>query len=76
MVKSTAMYKGYTYIGGFDEIEEVNFSTDKVNSLDYKMKLLEAQLPYLAYQIEGVSDTTNITQKGVKSATLSTPELI
>jgi hypothetical protein len=54
MTKSIAMYKGYTYYGDFDEVEEVNFSTDGGEVLKNKIELISVRLPYLAYQVKGI----------------------
>jgi len=66
MSKSTAMYKGYSYIGDMEDIEDINIAETDSEKIYEKLKLLQAEMPYLHYMAIGIDNEKDISKKGVK----------
>ena len=63
MDRDTAMYKGYTYVGDFEELENTEEE-------EKKQLLLHAQTPYLIYKAYNLigKDENEISESGIKKA--------
>lgn len=71
MSKSIAMYKGYSYIGDMEDIEDINIEDINIaetdsEKIDEQLKLLKAKIPYLCYMAKGIDNEKDISKEGVK----------
>jgi len=81
MVRSTAMYKGYSYVGNMEDIDDLkkdlrikeSIEPDSVSTKEMRNKILDllsAQIPYLEYNVkvthEAAHEELPIKNYGVK----------
>ena len=66
MIKSIAMYEGYSYIGDMEDIEDINIAETDSEKRNERLKLLKAEAPYLCYMAKGIDNEKDISKEGVK----------
>lgn len=66
MIKSIAMYEGYSYIGDMEDIEDINIAETDSEKRNERLKLLKAETPYLSYIAKGIQNEKDISKEGVK----------
>ena len=66
MIKSIAMYEGYSYIGDMEDIEDINIAETDSEKRNEQLKLLKAEAPYLYYMAKGIDNEKDISKEGVK----------
>lgn len=66
MIKSIAMYEGYSYIGDMEDTEDINIAETDPEKRNEQLKLLNAKIPYLSYIAKGIQNEKDISKEGVK----------
>lgn len=66
MIKSIAMYEGYSYIGDMEDTEDINIAETDPEKRNEQLKLLKAKTPYLSYIAKGIQNEKDISKEGVK----------